>query len=145
MRTSKVIGMILVVLMLIAGCATKPEKLPTTYVSTLAYKDYDCEQIAMEIDNISRRKENLYAHLKKTAKNDSAQMATGLLFWPTLFFLEGGDRLEATEYSRLKGEYAALQKVMVAKKCNVGFLPLSTEEIVKRAIKPISNQGALDE
>jgi hypothetical protein len=42
----------------------------------------------------------LYASLKKKADNDTAQMTVGmLLLWPTLFFLEGGDGPEASEYS----------------------------------------------
>ena len=126
MKTNKAIGVILV--MLIAGCATKPEKLPTTYVSPLLYKDYDCGQMVVEMDNISRRKGELFGQLKKTASNDSGQMALGLLLWPSLFFLEGGDGPAATEYSRLKGEYSALEKAMVVKKCSIGSSHPSLEE-----------------
>lgn len=47
-------------------------------------------------------------------------MAVGmLLFWPTLFFLEGGDGPQAAEYARLKGEVDALEKVAIAKKCDM--------------------------
>ena len=45
-------------------------------------------------------------------------MAVGmLLFWPALFFLEGGDSPEAAEYSRLKGEVEALNEASMLKKC----------------------------
>jgi hypothetical protein len=40
-----------------------------------------------------------YNKLQKTTENDQAQMAVGMiLFWPALFFLEGGDGAEAAEY-----------------------------------------------
>lgn len=59
-------------------------------------------------------------------------MGVGLvLFWPTLFMLEGGDGPEAAEYARLKGEYEALRKVAIEKKCDLSLLPPSPEELIK--------------
>ena len=105
---------------LIIGCATQPSDLPTTYVSPNLYQHYSCEQITMEMNRTSRKANELQARLKKDADNDAAQMAVGLIiFWPTLFFLEGGDGPEAAEYSRLKGEFEALEEVSVQKKCGV--------------------------
>lgn len=103
---------------LLLGCATSPDKLPTASVSSLEYRDYNCEQVAMEMERVTDRANELHGTLKKKADDDTAQMAVGmLLFWPTLFFLEGGDGPEATEYSRLKGERDALEKVAVEKQC----------------------------
>lgn len=108
----------------IAGCASSPDKIQTSYVSPMQYKDYDCDQIEGELERVSRRANELYGSLKKTADNDSAQMAVGMvLFWPTLFFLEGGDGPEAAEYGRLKGERDALEKVAIQKKCNASIIP----------------------
>ena len=105
---------------LIAGCATQPSDLPTTYVSPNQYQNYSCEQITMEMNRTSRKANELQARLKKDADNDAAQMAVGIIiFWPALFFLEGGDGPEAAEYSRLKGEFEALEEVSVQKKCGV--------------------------
>ena len=105
---------------LIVGCATQPSDLPTTYVSPNQYQHYSCDQIAMEMNRTSRKASELQARLKKDADNDAAQMAVGLIIlWPTLFFLEGGDGPEAAEYSRLKGEFEALEDVSVQKKCGV--------------------------
>ena len=108
--------------MALSACASSPDKMSAMSVSTLAYESYDCDQIAAESQRVERRVAELYGQLKKTADNDSAQMAVGLvLFWPALFFLEGGDGPEAAEYRRLKGEYEALQKVSVQKKCGLEF------------------------
>ena len=58
-------------------------------------------------------------------------MGVGLvLFWPTLFFLEGGDGPEASEYTQLKGEFEALRTNSVQKKCEIDAL--SPEEVLKR-------------
>jgi len=115
---------------LLGACATPPEKISAAYVSPLQYKDYDCDQIAMETDRVSRRVQSLNASLKKTASDDSAQMAVGMiLFFPALFFLEGSDGAEAQEYARLKGESDALQSASVQKKCMINSVqkPEETE------------------
>ena len=110
-------------LLLAAGCASRPEKLPTTYVSPMQFQNYDCDQIAMEQMRVERRTGELHTSLTKEADTDEAQAALGLiLFWPALLFLEGGDGPEAAEYSRLKGEYEAIQLVALHKKCDIRFL-----------------------
>ena len=102
------------------GCATAPEKLGATYVSPLQYKDYTCDQIGMEMQRVSRKVAELRGTLDKEASNDAAQMGIGLiLFWPALFFLEGGDGVQAAQYSRLKGEFEALEQVAIQKNCSI--------------------------
>jgi hypothetical protein len=74
----------------------------------------------------------LYNSLAAEAGADTAQMAIGLvLFWPALFFLEGGDGPEAAEYARLKGEYEALRKIAVQRKISLNEIPPSPEQIIK--------------
>ena len=73
---------------LLPGCANSPDKPPTASVSSLECRDYNCEQVAMEMERVTDRANELHGTLKKKADNDTAQMAVGmLLFWPTLFFL----------------------------------------------------------
>ena len=109
----------------LAACASQPEEIGTAYVSPLHYKNFDCDQMGMEAERVSRRVLELRASLKSTADTDAVQMGIGLiLLWPTLFFLEGGDKAEALEYSRLKGERGALEKASIQKKCGIAFKPL---------------------
>lgn len=125
---------------LLTACASNPDKIDAAYVSPLKYKDYDCDQIAMEMDYVGQRTTKLYTRLKKERQKDNAQMGVGLvLFWPALFFLEGGDGPEAAEYSQLKGEYEALRENSVQKKCGVDSK--SPEEIMKEAAKAEKEQA----
>ena len=111
---------LLLLAMLLVGCATAPEKLGSTYVSPLQYKDYTCDQIGMEMQRVSRKVAELRGTLAKDASNDAAQMGIGLvLFWPALFFLEGGDGVNAAQYSQLKGEFEALEQVAIQKNCGI--------------------------
>ena len=116
---------LVVALLVVAACASQPEDIGTSYVSPLHYKNFDCEQMGMEAERVSRRVLELRASLKSTADTDAVQMGVGLiLLWPTLFFLEGGDKAEALEYSRLKGEREALEKASIGQKCLIKFPPL---------------------
>lgn len=108
--------------LLLGACATQPADIPASSVSTLQYDGYSCKQVAAELARLERKSTDLYYSLKKTADNDSTQMAVGMiLFWPTLFFLEGGDGPQAAEYARIKGELEALETVSVRKKCGLTF------------------------
>ena len=117
---------------LMAGCASSPDKIDAAYVSPLKYRNYDCEQIALEMDYVGQRTNKLYHRLKKDESADNWQMGIGLvLFWPSLFLLEGGDGPGSAEYSQLKGNYEALQSNSVQKKCAI-YRP-SPEELMKQA------------
>ena len=114
------------------SCATNPDKIAATYVSPLKYRNYDDEQIILEMDYVGQRTSELYQRLKKKATGDKWQTGAGLLiFWPALFLLEGGDGPEAAEYGRLKGEYEALRQAAVQKKITMNSLPPSPEKIVE--------------
>ncbi len=120
----------------LSACASQPNEIPAQSVSTLSYKDYDCDQLAMEADRVNRRVSELYANLKKTADGDAMQMGVGLvLFWPALFFLEGGDGPEAQEYARLKGERQAIETVAIRRKCDIEFQPLEPAATTAAAAK----------
>ena len=105
---------------MLVACASNPSDIDAAYVSPLKYKDYDCDQLAMEMDYVGQRTTKLYQRLKDERKADNWQMGVGLvLFWPALFFLEGGDGPEAAEYAQLKGEFEALRDNSVTKKCGI--------------------------
>jgi hypothetical protein len=118
----KKIGCLLLSVM-ISGCASSPDSMLASSVSPLLYQDYDCKQLVMEGDRISRRTQALYATLDSKASTDTVQMTVGLLLlWPTLFFLEGGDGAEAVEYKRLKGEYDAIHQAAIVQKCDMRLM-----------------------
>jgi len=55
----------------------------------------------------------------KNASNDAvATTVAVVIFWPAVFFLNG-DGPKAAEYARLKGEFEALEKVAIQKKCGI--------------------------
>lgn len=119
---------------LLSACAVSPKKIEAIYVSPLKYAEHDCDQIALEMDHIGRRTQELYRRLKHESDTDRWQGILGLLvFWPSLLFLEGKNSQEADEYARMKGEYEALRQNAVEKKCSIQSKP--PEEIMKESLK----------
>jgi len=101
-----------------SGCASKPHELQAAHVSTAGYKGYECKELHAELQNNINRVNDLLGILDEKASGDEAQMAIGMiLFWPALFALEGGDGVEAAEYSRLRGEINAIEQVAIIKEC----------------------------
>lgn len=117
---------LVVVMAFLGGCASSPDDITASYISPITYKDYDCDQIGLELQRVTRRAGELHGNLDKKAGADAAQTAIGaVVFWPALFFLEGGDGPDATEYARLKGEREALEQVSILKKCGVPTQPVT--------------------
>lgn len=101
-----------------AGCATQPEDIAANHVSVTEYKGYTCEELADEAGALNSKGRKLYESLDREADGDAAQMAVGMiLFWPALFFLEGGDGADAEVYADLKGQMEAVQQASRRKQC----------------------------
>lgn len=101
----------------LGACSTASKDIATVEVSPLQYQAYDCNQLAAESLRIGARVKQLGGRLDEAASNDKKITGVGvILFWPALFAL-GGTKEQEAEYGRLKGEYEAVQKTMVQKRC----------------------------
>lgn len=130
LRTIGIMGVCAVM----AGCAKHTNEIPAQYVSPMQYSSYRCKQIQTEMQSVSSRVSEIGAQVEKTAGDDDVQMGVGLvLFWPTLFFLDGNTP-QAAEYGRLRGEFDALEKAAIRKNC--GF---HIERPVVKAPTPPTN------
>lgn len=120
----------------VSACAKSSKEIPAQYVSPLQYSSYKCKQIEMEMQTVSRRVSELGGQVDKTASDDSAQMAVGIvLLWPVLFFLDG-DTPQAAEYGRLKGEFEALEKAAIQKDCSITVERIKEPVVEKKDEKP---------
>ena len=109
----------------ISGCASSSKNIAASYVSPLQYHSYGCDQLAQESSRVHSRASSLAGRLDEAASNDQALVGVGmLLFWPALFAL-GGTKEQETEFSRLKGEYDAIQQVAIHKSCNLPAGPIA--------------------
>jgi hypothetical protein len=102
-----------------SACATHPDHIPPSYTSPMQYQSYSCKQIGAEMQVVSTRVSELYGLQEKAATNSDVEMGVGLvLLWPVLFMLDSNSA-QAAEYARLKGEFDALEKEGIQKKCGL--------------------------
>lgn len=110
----------------LVGCAKSSNEVASSYVSPTQYQHMSCSQINGELVRVSSRVSELGGRLDEAASNDAAITGVGLIvFWPALFALGGTSGQEA-EYSRLKGEYEALNQLAIQGNCmsmTPGFIP----------------------
>ena len=142
----KITTLSLFLLFIVTGCATSPNEMTASYVSPLIYQSFDCQQLVMESDRVSRRVQSMHAKLDEKESDDSAKMAVGLiLFWPALFFLDG-DEDGAIEYKRLKGESEAIHQAAIAKKCDLKLLvPPMPKEVKKTEEEKLADKKAKED
>lgn len=89
----------------------------------MQYQSYNCDQLNLEAQRIQTRVVELGGRLDQAAANDKALVGVGMvLFWPALFAV-GGTKQQEAEYSRLKGEYDAVQQTTIAKQCAAPSAP----------------------
>jgi hypothetical protein len=126
----------------LTGCATTSQNIQSTYVSPMTYQSYDCTQLSLEADRISRRVSELTGQIDRRASGDKTQTAVALvLFWPALFFL-GDNEAQNVELAKLKGESEALQQASITRKCSMQTLssPVSNEETVNTPVQDTYSQ-----
>lgn len=99
------------------GCAHPADEIAAKPVPASAFSTYECAQIAADSQQISARLDELKGQVDETAASDERRTAWGILVFPPLLFFLNGDGADAEEYSRLKGEYAALHAASTEKKC----------------------------
>jgi hypothetical protein len=82
----------------------------------------------MELARVAGRVGELGGQINDASSNDVAITTVGIiLFWPILFAL-GGTKQQEAEYSRLRGEYDALNQIAIQKKCGQSSNFTSTQQ-----------------
>ena len=105
----------------LAACASKSNEIAATYVSPLQYDTLSCRQLAEEAQRVSHRAAIAAGAQDNQASKDA--VATGvavIVFWPAAFFI-GGDKGNAAELGRLKGEMEAIEQTSIRKNCGIQF------------------------
>lgn len=102
-------------LLTLAGCATAPEYVTSSYVSPMLYRNWTCEQMAEEGHRL------LAAYQTVAAKQNQAVWgdAFGVVMIGLPISSMTGNNV-APEVARVKGEHEALMKAAREKGCNTG-------------------------
>lgn len=117
----KIVHAAAAVAVLLSGCATAPKDIAPAYVSPVLYQNLSCQQLAMEAARVSQAAAAASGQQSQQQSRDAVATTVGVvLFWPALFFI-GGDKANAADIARLKGEMQAIEQANTAKGCGLKF------------------------
>lgn len=98
---------------MLSGCfnlATAPSQITPSYTSDLQYQGFDCSRLAVELNTLARREDQLVIAQEGRRKSSKVQA-----FW--LGFGQG-DGVEASELADVRGQKEAVRKAMDIKACS---------------------------
>ena len=98
------------------GCANGPAWLRISQASPQQFHSYNCEQIDAELGRLYARVKRLGVPLDETAVEYRWLVAGSRVYWPANF-MPGADQAE--EFSRLTGEFEALELLAKEKQCEL--------------------------
>jgi len=96
----------------VAGCfnlGTKPSEITPAYVPATQYQSYTCDQLAIELADLSRRQSELTSAQTQRRQSNKVQA-----FWVGF---GQGDGVAASELAHVKGAVLAVQKEQALKAC----------------------------
>lgn len=98
-------------LLLLASCnmPTPAAQITGSYTSGIKYENYECDRLAVEINALARREDQLT--IAQEGRRKSSLVQALLLGFGT------GDGVEASELAIVKGEKEAVRKAMDVKGC----------------------------
>jgi hypothetical protein len=87
----------------------------------MQYENYNCRQLAEEAQRVSHHAAAAAGAQDSQASKDAVATTVGaIVFWPALFLI-GGDKQNAAELARLKGEMDAIEQASIRKRCGIKF------------------------
>jgi hypothetical protein len=114
MKNKSCLALLSVLSASLSGCfnlATKSAEITPSYTSDLRYEAYDCKRLAIELNMLARREDQLV--IAQDSRRKSSKMQA---FW--LGFGQG-DGIEASELANVRGEKEAVRKAMDVKTCEL--------------------------
>ena len=120
----KSISIVIITIVLI-GCAAKPESIPPSYVSHMGYMDFDCQQLGAEQQRLVAALSTASDAQRQARSNDTAGV---ILLGLPVSSLSGSN--QASNIGRLKGELEAVQKAMIAKGCAAEVVNI--DDVIKK-------------
>jgi hypothetical protein len=97
---------------ILAGCMNMPtpsSQITGSYTSGLRYENFECPRLAVELDSLARRENQLVLSQEQRIKTSQTQA-----FW---WGFGQGDGIEASELANVRGEKEAVRKAIDVKAC----------------------------
>lgn len=103
--------------LLTVSCASYSKSITPIHVASEKYHGHTCTQLKADMAGIGVNVQNLSQAQDKLADKDKASTIASMIFLPAGILLAAGDDKEE-ELAQLKGEYEAVKRAAIGKKCD---------------------------
>lgn len=135
-RLARTVALVTLAASLVPACATRPDNVVASRVSSSRYAERTCKSLARELDEVQDALRAQSAKLNDKATQDAVVTGVGvILFWPVLFALGNNAGLEG-DVARLKGEEQAIRKQMREQDCEMPAMKPTPAGITPPASAP---------
>ena len=117
MKTLRLLTLTLTLILTGCNMPTPVGQITGSYTSDLQYAQYDCQLLAIEVNALARRENQLV--LAQEARRKTSVLQAILLGFGN------GDGIEASELANVRGEKEAVRKAISRKGCNRSNRPAS--------------------
>lgn len=146
-RFARTISAATIAAILLPACATRPENVVASHVSSSRYYERTCKSLAREYDEVQDALRAQSVKLDNKATQDAVVTGVGvILFWPVLFALGNNAGLEG-DVARLKGEEQAIRRQMREQDCEMppakppaASAPASVPAPAAAVAQPVANR-----
>jgi len=140
-HTMRAVAAATIAAVLLPACATRPENVVASHVSSSRYSERTCKSLTRELDEVQDALRAQSAKLNDKATQDAVVTGVGvILFWPVLFALGNNAGLEG-DVARLKGEEQAIRKQMREQDCEMPAAKPAPAGTTAAAAGPGTPQG----
>lgn len=113
------LGLSVAMVLVLAGCMNMPtptSQITGSHASSLRYESYPCSNLALELNSLARRENQLVVAQEQRIKTSQMQA-----FW---WGFGQGDGLEASELANVRGEKETIISAMEQKNCDRSMIPV---------------------
>jgi len=125
MKNNTKITLIAILASMLSGCMnmpTPPAQITGAYTSAIPYKNYSCDDLGVEMNDLARRENQLVSAQDQRIKTSKVQA-----FW---WGYGQGDGIAASQLATVRGEENAVRQVMDQKHCVTGQTRTSSSQIL---------------
>ena len=106
-------------MVMVAGCTSAPASIPVGSVSDEIYQTMNCLTLEKERARVLTTLDAASGEQQSKANRDAFAAGGGAIVHPIFYLALTSESAVAMEVSRLKAEYYALERALIAKKCAV--------------------------
>jgi len=129
MKNKIIATALLIVSVLMTGCASDSSQIAASHVSSVHYSKYDCDMLTTELNELTGRLGTLEKIADDKATNDAVVGSVAVIFFFPVALAMQGDGVEAQELAQVKGKINAIREKNIISQCGLVVPEIKVKEL----------------